>query len=109
MTHAGSVRVDEPDEITAPKFAVDSKVEQREVTFSPLQLEPDPYGPDISRLQRTFLTDEAPLVPGIVLPTRRRVVFADYGPLLQSRPLPPQRRSTGDRQSNLPRGRRSDS
>jgi hypothetical protein len=24
------------DEITAPKFAVDSKVEQREVTFSPL-------------------------------------------------------------------------
>src|SRR5712671_2588752 len=63
----------QPDEITTPKFAVDSKVEQREVTFSPLQLEPDPYGPDISRLQRTFLADEAPLVPGIVLPTRRRV------------------------------------
>jgi hypothetical protein len=26
----------QPDEITAPKFAIDSKVEQREVTFSPL-------------------------------------------------------------------------
>ena len=38
----------QPDEITTPKFAVDSKVEQREVTFSSLQLEPDPYGPDIS-------------------------------------------------------------
>jgi hypothetical protein len=66
-------------------------------------------GPDISRLQRTFLTDEAPLVPGIVLPTRRRVVLADRGRLLRSRPLPPQRRSTGDRQSNLPRGWHSDS
>src|SRR6266404_3905265 len=29
----------QPDEITTPKFAVDSKVGQREVTFSPLQLE----------------------------------------------------------------------
>src|SRR5262249_7663741 len=63
---------------------------------------PDPYGPDISRLQRTFLTDETHLVPGIVLPTRRRVVLADHGRLLRSRPLPPQRRLTGDRQSNLP-------
>src|SRR5271169_1333650 len=72
-------------------------------------MEPDPYGPDISRLQRTFLTDEAPLVPGIVLPTRRRVVLADHGRLLRSRPPPPQRRLTGDRQSNLPRGRHSDS
>jgi hypothetical protein len=25
----------QPDEITTPKFAIDSKVEQREVTFSP--------------------------------------------------------------------------
>jgi hypothetical protein len=48
-------------------------------------------------------------VPGIVLPTRRRVILADHGLLLRSRPLPPQRRSTGDRQSNLPRGRHLDS
>src|SRR5208337_4224468 len=52
-------------------------------------LQPDPYGPDISRLQRTFLTDDAPLVPGIVLRTRRRVILADHGLPLPEPTTPP--------------------
>ena len=43
-----------PDEIATPELAVDGEVEQSEVAFLPLQLEPDPYGPDIFRLQRAF-------------------------------------------------------
>jgi hypothetical protein len=48
----------QPDEITAPEFAVDGEVEQGQVTPPPFQPEPDPYGPDILGLQWPFLTDQ---------------------------------------------------
>jgi hypothetical protein len=68
---AGADIIDlQSDDVAAPELAVDRKVEQREVAFAALQLKPDPNCPDIFRLERALLADQAALVPGSVLRTR---------------------------------------
>jgi hypothetical protein len=52
------------NEIAASELAVDRKVEQGEISFPALQLKPNPNGPDIFRLERALLADQAALVPG---------------------------------------------
>jgi hypothetical protein len=59
----------QPNEVTAPELAVDSEVEHRQVTLAVLQLQPDAYRPDILRLQRALLADQAALIPRISPPT----------------------------------------
>jgi hypothetical protein len=62
---AGAYVVDlQADEIAASELAVDRKVEQGEISFPALQLKPNPNGPDIFRLERALLADQAALVPG---------------------------------------------
>jgi 2-polyprenyl-6-methoxyphenol hydroxylase-like FAD-dependent oxidoreductase len=54
----------EPHEVTALQLAVDGEIEQSEVSSALFKLEPDADCPDLLRSQRTFLTNEATLVPG---------------------------------------------
>jgi hypothetical protein len=62
---AGAYVVDlQADEIAASELAVDRKVEQGEISFLALQLKPNPNCPDIFRLERALLPDQAALVPG---------------------------------------------
>src|ERR1051326_2741397 len=51
-------------QIAAAQFAVDREVEQREITLPTLQLKPGPDCPDILRLERALLADQATFVPG---------------------------------------------
>ena len=57
------------DEIAAAQLAVDREVEQGEVALSPLKLKPDPDRPDLLRLERAFLANQATLVPGFLVKT----------------------------------------
>jgi hypothetical protein len=52
------------DEIATSELAVDREVEQGKISFPTLQLKPNPNGPDIFRLERALLADQAALVPG---------------------------------------------
>jgi hypothetical protein len=62
---AGAYVVDlQADEIAASELAVDREVEQSEISFPALQLKPNANGPDIFRLERALLADQAALVPG---------------------------------------------
>jgi len=62
---AGAYVVDpQADEIAASQLAVDREVEQGKISFPALQLKPNPNGPDIFRLERALLADQAALVPG---------------------------------------------
>src|SRR3984893_3636242 len=62
---AGAYVVDlQADDIAASQLAVDRKVEQGEISFPALQLKPNPKGPDIFRLERALLADQAAPVPG---------------------------------------------
>src|SRR6516165_9501555 len=47
------------DEIAASELAVDRKIEQGEISFPALQLKSNPNGPDIFRLERAPLADQA--------------------------------------------------
>src|SRR5439155_19740413 len=65
---AGPYVVDlQADEIAASELAVDREVEQSEISFPALQLKPNADGPDIFRLERALLPDQAALVPGCPL------------------------------------------
>jgi hypothetical protein len=62
---AGAYVVDlQTDEIATSELAVDRKVKQGKISFPALQLKPNPNGPDIFRLERALLADQAALVPG---------------------------------------------
>src|ERR1700758_2198005 len=62
---AGAYVVDlQADEIATSELAVDREVEQGKISLPTLQLKPNPNGPDIFRLERALLTDQAALVPG---------------------------------------------
>jgi hypothetical protein len=52
------------DEIATSELAVDREVEQGKISFPALQLKPNPNGPDIFRIERALLADQAALVPG---------------------------------------------
>jgi hypothetical protein len=65
---AGAYVVDlQADEIATSELAVDREVEQGKISFAALQLKPNPNGPDIFRLERALLADQATLVPGTPL------------------------------------------
>jgi hypothetical protein len=62
---AGAYVVDlQADEIATSELAVDREVEQGKISFPAPQLKPNPNGPDIFRLERALLADQAALVPG---------------------------------------------
>jgi hypothetical protein len=63
-TAAGAYVVDpQTDEIATSELAVGREVEQGKISFPALQLKPNPNGPDIFRLERELLADQAALVP----------------------------------------------
>ena len=59
------------DEIATSELAIDREVEQSKISFPALQLKPNPNGPDIFRLERALLADQAALVPGSPLARNR--------------------------------------
>jgi hypothetical protein len=62
---AGAYVVDlQADEIATSELAVDREVEQGKISLPTLQLKPNPNGPNIFRLERALLADQAALVPG---------------------------------------------
>ena len=52
------------DQIAGSELAVDREIKQREVTGAPVQLEPNPDGPDISQFQWWLLANQLAFVPG---------------------------------------------
>jgi hypothetical protein len=74
----------ESHDIATPQLAVDRKIEQREVAFAPLQLQPDPYRPHVLGLQWALLADEAPLVPRIMRPGQQRIASVGHDRLLRA-------------------------
>jgi hypothetical protein len=52
-----------PDEIAAPELAVDRQIKHRQIASAPLHLQPYSTGPDVLRLQRALLADQASHVP----------------------------------------------
>src|SRR5690606_34253451 len=52
------------DQVAAPKLAVDSHIEQRQVASVVCHLQADSDRPYVFRQQRALLADDAPLVPG---------------------------------------------
>lgn len=53
----------EGDEIAAPKFAVDAKVEHGELSYTSLHLQADAKCPDVLELKRRLLPNDLALVP----------------------------------------------
>ena len=54
----------QPDEITASELAIYRQIEHRKIVSATFHLQPYANGPDILRLQRALLADEASSVPG---------------------------------------------
>ena len=63
MVAVSDVEHPEAHEIASAEFAVDSQVEERELTGSPCHLQTGPNGPDGWELERRLLPDELSLVP----------------------------------------------
>ena len=53
-----------PNQVTAPQFAVDRHVEEREIAVVLREFKPDTDRPDVFWLQRALLADDPALVPG---------------------------------------------
>src|SRR6516164_8652544 len=102
---AGAYVVDlQTDEIATSELAVDRKVKQGKISFPDLQLKPNPNGPDIFRLERALLADQAALVPGSLLARNGQweIAVCIVGSSIPTVPLPaPPRR----RHANLPKDR----
>ena len=64
MVAMGDVTHVQADEITAPQFAVDGQVEEREVPRFAGHAQTGPHGPDLPELQGRFLPHQLALVPG---------------------------------------------
>ena len=85
----------QPNEIAAPELAVDRQIEHRKIASATLHLQPYSNCPDILRLQRALLADQASAVPGCT-PVGGNSVFGRHRHL-RCRPLPPQRQIGVDR------------
>ena len=85
----------QPDEISAPKSAVDRQIEHRKIASATLHLRPYSNGPDILWLQRPFLSDQPSPVPRCTPAGGNRVVSRHRH--LRCRPLPAQRQIDIDR------------
>jgi len=68
----------QPDEIAASQLAVDRQIEHGKIAPAFLYLEAHSNSPDILRLQRALLADEASLVPRLALQTRSGI-FGAHG------------------------------
>src|ERR1700730_2735411 len=91
------------DEIATSELAVDREVEQVKISFPDLQLEPNPNGPDIFRLERALLAGQTALVPGTRLQeTGSGIAVCMVASSIPTVPLPapPMRRH-----ANLPKDR----
>lgn len=53
----------EPHQVAATQLAVDGEVEERQFSGPMGDLEADPDRPNLRRLRRTFLADDAPFAP----------------------------------------------
>ncbi len=74
LAHSGSIdgvplRRDilhlEVHHVTAPQLAIDCQIEERQIPDPPGELQPCPYGPNMSRLQWRLRPREFALVPGL--------------------------------------------
>ena len=70
----------QPNEVTPAQLAVDGQVEQSEVPGPVPELQANPNGPNLPRLQRWLLAKQLASIPGGVLPAN--VSF--HGGLLSS-------------------------
>ena len=52
-----------PDQIAPAQLAVNCKIEQRELSGLPCQLQLNPDGPDLFQLQRGLLTQQFAFIP----------------------------------------------
>ena len=91
----------QPDEITAPELAVDRQIEHRKIAPALFHFRADSDRPNVFRLQRTLLADQAPFVPGIAVP-RGNKDLGGHGPLRKHRPPPPQRQIAVDGCNSVP-------
>lgn len=68
LDRSGGVDVShlQADEIAASELAIDGHVEQGKVTGGSGQLKPDTNSPDVLGKQRSFLTDDAAMVPSFL-------------------------------------------
>ena len=57
-----------PHQVAPAQLAVDGEIEQRESPCSMIQLQWNPDGPDLLKLQRWLLTDRLPFVPRYYTP-----------------------------------------
>src|SRR3954449_274083 len=92
------------DEIAAAQLAIDREVEQGEVALSTLKLKPNPDCPDLLRLERALLPDQATLVPRCL---RKPHIGRDrsvHDRLLDPTTPLPARADKGER-ANVPEGR----
>jgi len=55
------------DEVAAPKLAVDSQIEEGELSHPAFHLQANTEGPDFFDLERHLLTDDLALVPWLVM------------------------------------------
>jgi hypothetical protein len=86
-----------------PLSLLSTVIEHREIAFAAFRLEPDPDRPDIFRLQRALLTDQASLVHGSR--RRGRDIGFSMGMVASDADPPPQRRSTSIGWTSYPIGR----
>jgi len=67
LVSMGDVSYSQLDQIAPPQLAVDRQVEQRKVAQGLRELQSYADGPDLLQLQRRFLANKLPLVPGVAL------------------------------------------
>src|SRR6266700_2470984 len=66
LEHIADVK---PDQVAPAQLAVDGEIEQGEFPGSMIQLQSNPYGPDLLQLQRWLLADQLPLFHGTTRPS----------------------------------------
>jgi hypothetical protein len=81
---ADKVSYPDLDDVAAPQLAVDGEVKQRSVAKPPLTVEPEPYGPNLRRLQSSLPADDPASVPGA--PTSRCWIIPLQSPVGQTCP-----------------------
>jgi len=88
--------------VAVPKLAVDGQIEHRKISLAALKLQANANRPDVLRLQRTLLADQATLFQGSS--GSEGVGFsAEMFVSRRSRPLPPQRQIAVDRPGTISR------
>jgi hypothetical protein len=63
----GHIRDPEADHIATTQLAINREIEEGQVSYPAVELQPGPNGPDVFRLERRLLPCELPLVPGAMV------------------------------------------